>query len=75
MAREFSKSTTHKPSQEEIARRAYEIFVERGRPEGRDLDHWLEAESQLTTITQQRTPAGGSRSSRSGIRLQAQKPF
>ena len=79
MARELSRSTHkpnhEKPSHEEIARRAYEIFVERGRPDGRDLDHWLEAETQLTTITQQRTVAGGSRSTRSGIRLQPQKTF
>jgi hypothetical protein len=35
------------PTQEQIARRAYEIFIERGQPEGRDLEHWLEAERQL----------------------------
>jgi hypothetical protein len=72
MAREFSKSS-HKPSHNEIAQRAYDIFVERGRPEGRDLDHWLEAEAQLTHV--QQTPAGSSRSTRSSVRLQAQKPY
>ena len=36
-----------KPTHEEIARRAYEIFEERGRPHGRDQEHWLEAEAQL----------------------------
>lgn len=30
-----------------IARRAYEIFESDGRPFGRDLDHWLRAESEL----------------------------
>jgi len=35
------------PTQEQIARRAYEIFEQRGRPEGRDQEHWLEAEAQL----------------------------
>jgi len=30
-----------------IARRAYEIFEARGRVTGRELDHWLQAESEL----------------------------
>src|SRR3954469_7675195 len=40
------------PTQEQIARRAYEIFIERGQPEGQDLEHWLEAEKQLRTAGQ-----------------------
>lgn len=32
---------------EEIARRAYEIFEQRGRVHGRDLDDWLQAEREL----------------------------
>ena len=35
------------PTHEQITKRAHEIFIERGQPEGRDLDHWLEAEKQL----------------------------
>jgi hypothetical protein len=42
-AQERAKTPTH----DQIAQRAYEIFVERGRPEGRDQEHWLLAESQL----------------------------
>lgn len=30
-----------------IARRAYEIFESEGRVQGRDLDYWLQAESEL----------------------------
>jgi DUF2934 family protein len=37
---------------EEIARRAYEIYVSRGGNHGFDLADWLQAESQVTTITQ-----------------------
>jgi hypothetical protein len=33
--------------EERIARRAYEIYVERGRETGRELDHWLQAEREL----------------------------
>ena len=46
MAKKLTKQES-KPTQEEIAQRAYEIFVQRGRPQGRDLEHWLEAEAQL----------------------------
>jgi hypothetical protein len=45
------------PTQEQIARRAYEIFVERGQPAGRDLEHWLEAERQLRTAGQPKAAA------------------
>jgi hypothetical protein len=45
------------PTQEQIARRAYEIFVERGQPDGQDLEHWLEAERQLRSAGQAKTAA------------------
>jgi hypothetical protein len=35
------------PSHVEIARRAYEIHVERGSDAGHDLDDWLRAEHEL----------------------------
>jgi hypothetical protein len=35
------------PTTEEIALRAYEIFVARGGGPGHDLDDWLQAESEL----------------------------
>ncbi|MGB8543645.1 MAG: DUF2934 domain-containing protein [Candidatus Acidiferrales bacterium] len=38
---------TTRPSQEEIARRAYEIYVCRGQKNGGDIDDWLAAEQQL----------------------------
>ena len=40
-------SVTH----EDIARRAYELFVERGAEHGGDLDDWLRAEQELQTTT------------------------
>jgi hypothetical protein len=36
------------PTREQIAALAHAIWIDRGRPEGRDVDHWLEAERQLT---------------------------
>jgi Protein of unknown function (DUF2934) len=35
------------PTRAEIARRAYEIFLERGEVHGRDLDDWFQAEHEL----------------------------
>lgn len=32
---------------ERIARRAYELYEQRGRQEGRDVEDWLNAEQQL----------------------------
>ena len=34
---------------EEIARRAYEIFLTRGGEQGHDVDDWLQAERELST--------------------------
>ena len=31
-----------------IARRAYEIYVQRGRENGRDVEDWLRAEKELS---------------------------
>ena len=33
----------------DIARRAYELYIERGGEHGRDLDDWLRAELELTS--------------------------
>lgn len=35
------------PTPEQIAALAHAIWIDRGRPEGSDVDHWLEAERQL----------------------------
>jgi hypothetical protein len=43
-----SLSTSHEASAELISRRAYEIWEQEGRPEGRDLQHWLQAEQELS---------------------------
>jgi hypothetical protein len=34
--------------EEKIRRRAYEIYLERGGEPGYDLEHWLQAERELT---------------------------
>ena len=35
------------PSEEEIARRAYELWLARGATSGHDVDDWLEAEGEV----------------------------
>ena len=35
------------PTIEEIRARAYEVYVERGRIDGFDLENWLQAEEEL----------------------------
>jgi DUF2934 family protein len=35
------------PSQDEIAARAHQIWLDQGCPDGRDMENWLAAESQL----------------------------
>ena len=34
--------------QEQVRRRAYELYEQRGREDGRDLEDWLRAESEVT---------------------------
>ena len=34
-------------SQDDVAQRAYELFLARGRVDGHDVEDWLEAERQL----------------------------
>jgi hypothetical protein len=35
-------------SRDEIARRAYEIYVQRGGENGRDVEDWLRAEKEMS---------------------------
>jgi hypothetical protein len=40
---------------EEIARRAYELWEQGGRPEGKDAENWLRAEAELNQQAPRRT--------------------
>ena len=42
------KSGEEQLEQERIRRRAYDLYEQRGRQDGSDLDDWLRAESELT---------------------------
>ena len=43
------------PTTEQIEKRAYELYVERGGEDGHDLDNWLAAERELTEQPEQST--------------------
>jgi hypothetical protein len=38
----------HPPLEDEICRRAYELYEARGREDGHDFDDWLRAEAEIT---------------------------
>lgn len=48
-------ATVAASDRERIAERAYELYIQRGGRDGRDLDDWLEAERQLVGAGSPRT--------------------
>jgi hypothetical protein len=44
-------------SQDEIRRRAFELFEERGGQEGQELENWLRAESEIRNTKKDTTAA------------------
>jgi hypothetical protein len=44
--------TFTEPTQDEIAAYAYKLWEAEGRPDGKDLDHWLQAKAHLTADRQ-----------------------
>ena len=52
-------------SKDDVARRAYELFLARGRAEGHDVEDWLEAERQLESESTAPSAKGVSSSSTS----------
>jgi Protein of unknown function (DUF2934) len=45
---ESSRTVAPEDRQEEIRRRAYELYEERGRADGHDVEDWLRAEAEIT---------------------------
>ncbi len=46
-AEQAASSTAELMSRERIARRAYELYLERGQAPGREVEDWLRAEREL----------------------------
>lgn len=38
-----------RPSRDDVAKRAYYIYLKQGCPQGQDMQHWLEAEAQAVS--------------------------
>ena len=50
----------NKVSRDEVAQRAYQLWVAAGQSIGRDLEYWLQAEAELLTARQSdRSPQAG----------------
>ena len=47
------KTGSEAVAEEEIRRRAYELYEERGREAGHELDDWLQAEAEITARADQ----------------------
>jgi Protein of unknown function (DUF2934) len=43
--------------EEQIRRRAYELYEQRGKVDGYELDDWLQAESEVSDITAKKKAA------------------
>lgn len=48
LAGQFEMTAAELEKRHLIRERAHEIWIERGRPEGRDVENWLAAERELT---------------------------
>ena len=48
----FARTATEGNSEQEIRRRAYELYEARGRGDGHDLEDWVEAEAEITRRAQ-----------------------
>jgi Protein of unknown function (DUF2934) len=59
---------------EEIARRAYLIWEEEGRPSGRDKEHWRLAEQELMALRRQQERALRGWEKSAGIRSKYLRP-
>ena len=46
-AKKSKRQVEVKPTHEQIAGRAYEIWLRKGRPSDQDKENWVEAESEL----------------------------
>ena len=58
--KETQGQNQNKVSRDEVAQRAYQLWVTAGQPIGRDLEYWLQAEAELLAARQSdRSPQVG----------------
>jgi hypothetical protein len=49
--KEVAKFGRREPSEEEIAHRAYELYLQRSGEQGKDVEDWIRAEKELSDET------------------------
>jgi len=49
---QFGRTAVEENSEEQIRRRAYELYEARERGDGHDVEDWLEAEAEITGRSQ-----------------------
>jgi hypothetical protein len=54
LADEFDMTAEELEKRHQVRKRAHEIWVQHGRPEGRDVEFWLKAEGELARQRQRR---------------------
>jgi hypothetical protein len=59
MPRPDQESVAPQPTPEAIAKRAYELYLQRGSVSGYEMEDWLAAEAELTVAAAARTPDRG----------------
>ena len=50
LAQKSDESTVLIPIEQQVKQRAYELYEQRGRADGHDLDDWLRAECEIKGI-------------------------
>ena len=58
VARALQPSTELESREEQIQRRAYELYMQRGNQAGSELEDWLQAEAEIRTDLQEQPEAG-----------------
>jgi DUF2934 family protein len=51
-ASHLGRTAAEESSEEQVRRRAYELYEARGRGDGHDIEDWLEAEAEITPRTE-----------------------
>jgi hypothetical protein len=59
------RAAKNQPTQEDIALRAYHLYIERGGMPGNELEDWIEAERQLVAESDKVTENGNGKARRS----------
>ncbi|MEO7101147.1 MAG: DUF2934 domain-containing protein [Luteolibacter sp.] len=64
----YHNSRSSEPTNEEVAVLAYSFFESEGRPEGRELEHWLCAKEQLSKAAKSPAQPKAAMSSKPSLR-------